>query len=202
MAPRNSSAPASSPANTKEVDPSVVDALTENDTSMAALLGQERSLPKELDVNTYLLSDDVEGDIAILMFKENGIYSDDIAPMLYQASHPVGGVYETFAFEKPGIVFLPIASFRYLVSIFPHIRTEKILTLKGTTMGFTKLSQAEQQEIIEHCWDDGFLRSVATYVPALSSLVNARFNEIMGSREQLIKPAPLRQKRKPVKNYV
>ena len=201
MAPRKET-PASSPTTTAQVDPSVAQALTENDTSMATLMGDVRPLPKELDVNTYLLSDDVEADIAILMFKKDGVYSTDISPMLFQATHPIGGVYETFAFEKPGIVFLPIASFRYLVSIFPHIRADDILTFKGTTMGFTKLTQSVQQEIIEHCWDDGFLRSVATYVPALSSLVNARFNEIMGSREQLIKPEPIRQKRKPVKNYV
>lgn len=190
------------PAPVTEVDQEVVNALAESDTAMAGLLGVERKLPAQLDVNSYLLKGDVEGDIAILRFKKEGIYSTDIAPMSYQASHPIGGVYETFAFEKPGIVFLPIASYRYLVSIFPHITKDEVLTYLGTTMGFTKLPQDAQQEIIEHCWDDGFLRSVATYVPALASLVNTRFNEIMQSRDQLIKPEPLRQKRKPVRNYV
>jgi hypothetical protein len=191
-----------SPATSSEVEPSVLEALTENDPSMAGLAGVSRDLPKELRVEEYMLSDDVEGDIAILMFKKDGIDSTDIAPMMYQASHPVNGVYETFTFEKPGVTFLPIASYRYLVKIFPEIRTNEVLTLIGTTMGFTKLPQPTQQKIIEHCWDDGFLRSIATYVPALASLVNARFNEILGSREQLIKPEPLKQKRKPIKNYV
>lgn len=164
----------------------------ENDTSMLQMAGID--VPLEIDnarnFSDYLKPGDLEDSNAMIMFKERGVESLDIGSETFQSPHTdAKGQYVSFVFQKPGIVLLPMAAWRYFeAEILPSIPNKQDFKFVGVDRKFTKLTPQIQEIVVQHLWDPDLLKGISGNPKCghLRELVTQRFRKIE-ERERVVK---------------
>lgn len=172
------------------------------DTALASLVNgpdtkeaqAQRLTAEAVDYNSYLKPGDIAESYALVLFKNAGVDSKEIAPEMFISPHPNRmGDYPYFNFEKPGIVMLAMPAWRYFeAEILPTLGRDPELNLLGCDQKFSSLPRQVMHLIIYNSWSTDFLNAIdqSESLGYLRGKVQERLKRIEGGEDVKVTLTP------------